>query len=183
MTDTPQQSPQTLREALVAKSTWFRFHQGTGEFTGEYCSVRPHDAAGMVPMVSVETALALAERPAIEREAHSVESISRAIDPGAWEHELPGMTRAAVEGFHLRHQQANAAAERVVALLPARSEPVVDGAAEVLEHAAKVAECAFDDRPRSRVGHPSHIDWEDGYREGTQAAAAAIRALQPADTK
>lgn len=44
------------------------------------------------------------------------------------------------------------------------------------EHFARVAECAFDDRPRSRVGHPSHMDWEDGYREGTRAAASAIRA-------
>lgn len=45
-----------------------------------------------------------------------------------------------------------------------------------VERLAKIAECAFDDRPRSRFGHPSHIDWEDGYRDGTRAAAAAIRA-------
>ncbi|KXN97828.1 hypothetical protein LS48_14680, partial [Aequorivita aquimaris] len=47
------------------------------------------------------------------------------------------------------------------------------------EHYAAIAECAFDDRPRSRVGHPSQMDWEDGYREGTQAAAKAIRAASP----
>lgn len=46
-----------------------------------------------------------------------------------------------------------------------------------VEEAAKVAECAFDDRPRSRVGHPSHMDWEDGFRDGTHAAATALRAL------
>lgn len=46
-----------------------------------------------------------------------------------------------------------------------------------VEHYAKVAECAFDDRPRSRYGHPSQIGWEDGYRDGIRAAAAAIRAL------
>ena len=44
------------------------------------------------------------------------------------------------------------------------------------EYYAKVAESAFGDRPRSRVGHPSQIDWEDGYLDGTRAAAAAIRA-------
>lgn len=44
------------------------------------------------------------------------------------------------------------------------------------ESFARIAECAFDDRPRGRVGHPSHMDWEDGYREGTQASATAIRA-------
>jgi len=48
---------------------------------------------------------------------------------------------------------------------------------DLLEQAARAAECAFDDRPRSRVGHPSHMDWEDGFREGTQSSAAAIRAL------
>jgi hypothetical protein len=47
---------------------------------------------------------------------NDIEAISRAIDPGAWEDELPGMTRAAVEGFHLRRRKANAAAERVLAL-------------------------------------------------------------------
>jgi hypothetical protein len=49
--------------------------------------------------------------------AGEVERISRAIDPGAWDDELPGMTRDAVTGFHMRRQQANAAAERVRAAL------------------------------------------------------------------
>lgn len=53
-------------------------------------------------------------------------------------------------------------------------------AGEMREQHAQVAECAFDDRPRSRVGHPSHMDWEDGYREGTRAAAVAIRNLPDA---
>lgn len=51
-----------------------------------------------------------------------------------------------------------------------------DGLREAVERAAVVAECAFDDRPRDRSGHPSHMDWEDGYLEGTRAAAEAIRA-------
>lgn len=54
---------------------------------------------------------------------------------------------------------------------PARS--YADG----VEDAAKVAECAFDDRGRSRAGHHSEMDWTDGYRDATRAAAAAIRLL------
>jgi len=46
---------------------------------------------------------------------------------------------------------------------------------EAVEHAALVAQCAFDDRPRSRCGHYSETDWSDGYLDGTRAAAAAIR--------
>lgn len=61
--------------------------------------------------------------------------------------------------------------------LASLSQPPVLDEREVIERAAKVAECAFDDRPRSRVGHHSQMDWEDGYREGTRAAAAAIRNL------
>lgn len=49
---------EALREALEAKATWFRFSQSTGEYTGEYCSVRPYDDRGMVPMVSIDTAIA-----------------------------------------------------------------------------------------------------------------------------
>ena len=51
--------------------------------------------------------------------------------------------------------------------------------AQALEEAAKVAECAFDDRPNSRAGHYSEMDWTDGFRDGTKVAASAIRALQP----
>ena len=40
--------------------------------------------------------------------------------------------------------------------------------------AALYAECAFDDRP-NRQGINGAIDWQDGYRDGTRAAAAAIR--------
>ena len=65
----------------------------------------------------------------------------------------------------LAHRRASQAA-------PAPS----DGLREAVERAAVVAECAFDDRPRDRSGHPSHMDWEDGYLEGTRAAAEAIRA-------
>ena len=62
-----------------------------------------------------------------------------------------------------------------------RAPAPYDGLREAIERAAVVAECAFDDRPRDRSGHPSHMDWEDGYREGTRAAAEAIRAaLTPA---
>lgn len=57
---------------------------------------------------------------------------------------------------------------------PCATKPVDVAAAR--EQCAKVAECAFDDRPRDRVGHPSQMDWEDGFRDGTRASAAAIRA-------
>lgn len=40
--------------------------------------------------------------------------------------------------------------------------------------AALYAECAFDDRP-NRQGINGAIDWQDGYRDGTIAAASAIR--------
>ncbi|WP_416355519.1 hypothetical protein ACLNGM_14870 [Aureimonas phyllosphaerae] len=39
--------------------------------------------------------------------------------------------------------------------------------------AASIAESAFDDRPRARS---DSADWNDGYLDGTRAAAAAIRA-------
>lgn len=42
-----------------------------------------------------------------------------------------------------------------------------------MEHAAKIAEAAFDDRPRIRS---ESMDWTDGFLDGTRAAAAAIRA-------
>lgn len=53
-----------------------------------------------------------------------------------------------------------------------------DARAKALEGAAKVAECAFDDRGNGRSGHHSEMDWTDGYRDATRAAATAIRALQ-----
>jgi len=49
---------------------------------------------------------------------------------------------------------------------------VHDSARTEREVCAKIAACQFDNRPRSRAGN---IDYEDGYREGTSDAAAAIR--------
>jgi len=51
-------STNDAREALLTKATWFRFCPSTGEYTGEYCSVRPHDDTNMVPMVHVDAILA-----------------------------------------------------------------------------------------------------------------------------
>ena len=181
MTDTPQQSPQTLREALVAKSTWFRFHQGTGEFTGEYCSVRPHDAAGMVPMVSVETALALAERPAIERE-----KIARLLceqhggDPDAvatdehdcWEGPLwTAFTKDA---------------DDILALLPARSEPLSPWDAKTLDDAREqVAQMAPEVANRPLSPHvvarsePAHDDPDDITYAGSEPVVDGAAEVRP----
>lgn len=49
---------------------------------------------------------------------------------------------------------------------------------EVTERAAKRAECTFDDRPNSRSGHYSEMDWTDGFRDGTRLAATALRKLE-----
>jgi hypothetical protein len=76
---------------------------------------------------------------------------------------------------HYYHEELNRADEAEAALLASEQHNRA-----LVERDAKVAECAFDDRPRSRVGHPSQMDWDDGYRDGTQAAAQAIRALLPA---
>jgi hypothetical protein len=43
-----------------------------------------------------------------------------------------------------------------------------------LDRAADVARATFDDRPRSREGY----QYQDGYDDGTKAAAAAVRALK-----
>ena len=50
--------------------------------------------------------------------------------------------------------------------------------AATIERCAERAKCAFDDRPNSRSGHHSEMDWTDGYRDGTRAAEAAIRNLK-----
>ena len=42
-----------------------------------------------------------------------------------------------------------------------------------LEEAAKVAKCASDDRPRR-----CSFEWNDGYQDGCNAAATAIRAMK-----
>lgn len=54
-----------------------------------------------------------------------------------------------------------------------RAEAAEQALAEEREACAKVAECAFDDRPSLRS---NNFNWTDGYYEGTQAAAAIIRA-------
>lgn len=46
---------------------------------------------------------------------------------------------------------------------------------DVIEHCARIAECAFDDRPH--MGHD--FRWHDGLEAGCKAAAAAIRAQLP----
>lgn len=58
----------------------------------------------------------------------------------------------------------------------ARFEAEIEAA--MIERCAGVAKCAFDDRPNSRSGHHSEMDWTDGYRDGTRAAEAAIRNLK-----
>jgi hypothetical protein len=62
-------------------------------------------------------------------------------------------------------------------MLDGLTQPQPDAAVAVeRERCAKIAECAFDDRGNGRSGHHSEMDWTDGYRDGTRAAAAAIRA-------
>lgn len=39
---------------LIERATWFRFESSTGEWSGEYCSVKPHDATHFVPMVRLD---------------------------------------------------------------------------------------------------------------------------------
>ena len=74
---------------------------------------------------------------------------------------------SALDGLQMTDRQAHAACLAILTF-----------ADQELERAANVAEAAFDDRSRSRVGHPSHMDWEDGYRDATRASAAAIRQLK-----
>ncbi|MBU69532.1 MAG: hypothetical protein CL858_29585 [Cupriavidus sp.] len=50
--------------------------------------------------------------------------------------------------------------------------------AATIERCVNHAKCAFDDRPNSRSGHHSEMDWTDGYRDGTRAAESAIRNLK-----
>ncbi|WP_333793335.1 hypothetical protein [Hyphomicrobium sp.] len=38
----------------VRGSIWLGFDENTGEFTGEYCTVKPHDLRGMRPFVAAE---------------------------------------------------------------------------------------------------------------------------------
>ncbi len=54
-------------------------------------------------------------------------------------------------------------------------------AAEMREHHAKVAECAFDDRDKSHRDQENGHLWEDGHRAGTRDAAQAIRNLPLTD--
>lgn len=65
--------------------------------------------------------------------------------------------------------------DKMACEIEALAKPV--DVASMLDQCAIVAECAFDDRPRDRVGHHSHMDWEDGFRDGTRASATAIRTL------
>ena len=51
---------------------WFGFDEGTGEFNGEYSTVKPHDTRGMIPFVRASAlssqSLSLSEaREEIER--------------------------------------------------------------------------------------------------------------------
>lgn len=56
-------SPPPPTEALPASGVvWFGFDESTGEFTGEYSTVNPHDALGMVSFV--RAALSPTEAPA-----------------------------------------------------------------------------------------------------------------------
>lgn len=52
-----------------------------------------------------------------------LESISRAIDPAAWDDARWATDRGSVETMHKRRQAANEAARRVQALLPPAAAP------------------------------------------------------------
>jgi hypothetical protein len=49
------------RDAEIERVTWFRFEPSNGEWSGEYCSVKPHDSTHFVPMIRLD---ALARRDA-----------------------------------------------------------------------------------------------------------------------
>lgn len=66
-------------DKLRYQATWFRFCPSTGEYAGEYCSVRPHDDANMVPMVRLDAILSLAEENKRLREALG------AVDERLWQ--------------------------------------------------------------------------------------------------
>lgn len=51
----PQQATSVPAQMPVAE-IWFGFDENTGEFTGEYSTVKPHDTRGMVPFVRAEAA-------------------------------------------------------------------------------------------------------------------------------
>ena len=70
-------------EALLAKATWFRRCPNTGEYSGEYCSVRPYDDSNMVPMISVDTALSALDQPAQEPVYHIYKAPDGHIEYGA----------------------------------------------------------------------------------------------------
>lgn len=71
------------RTGLENLATWFRFDASNGEFTGEYCSVKPHDAHGMEPMVHINYALAIAALSTPEASDTKVlEKLAKEYRPG-----------------------------------------------------------------------------------------------------
>ena len=91
----------------------------------------------------------------------------------------PAVFEDRADGYPVLEQRRNTLrTDAILAALATHSPAPMAG-----EGFAQIAECAFDDRPRSRVGHPSHMDWEDGFRDGTRAAAAAIRAAAHPSTQ
>ncbi|WP_353194593.1 hypothetical protein [Pusillimonas noertemannii] len=47
--------PEGQQEPVARGVVWFGYDENTGEFTGEYCSVKPHDARGMRPYIPYTT--------------------------------------------------------------------------------------------------------------------------------
>lgn len=74
-----------VQDEMLAKATWFRFCSSTGEFTGEHCSVRPHDDSNMVPMVRVDVvAAALSTPPPVAASETVSEALEMALCAPTW---------------------------------------------------------------------------------------------------
>lgn len=92
--------------------------------------------------------------------------------------EMIQMARRIAASQLCKHNPKNISAQNILNGSADSSLPVqiaLTAIMEVSEAAAKVAESAFDDRGNGRSGHHSEMDWTDGYRDATRAAATAIR--------
>lgn len=84
--------PEGQQEPVARGVVWFGYDENTGEFTGEYCSVKPHDARGMRPYIPYTT------RPAEQAVTEAMELartvLAQSITAG---HNVPGPTPEDIE--------------------------------------------------------------------------------------
>lgn len=102
------------------------------------------------------------------------------LEPVAWRKDLNDRLVEVLEPHHrgrmMRSQKWLIAHGFSIDTSDAIQAAVAAERARTIEECAMLAECAFDDRGRGRAGHHSEMDWSDGYRDATRAAAQAIRA-------